>query len=98
MSLSESRCQGVVSDFDVTRGRGVIETETGEQVLVRYAAIQGQGPRELQRGEIVSFYIEQGPNGLSAIQVMRTGAQAVDGARSCAPADTRRLAYTAQLL
>ncbi len=71
MSLSESRCQGVVCDSDVTRGRGVIETETGEQVLVRYAAIQGQGPRHLQRGEVVSFYIEQGPNGLSAIQVTR---------------------------
>jgi cold shock CspA family protein len=72
MTTSQHRYQGIVSDFDSSRGRGVIEAESGVQVLVRYSAIVGTGPRILERGEVVSFSIEHGPNGPRAVQVTRT--------------------------
>ena len=72
MTASQHRYQGIVSDFDSSRGRGVIEAESGVQVLVRYSAIVGTGPRILERGEVVSFSIEHGPNGPRAVQVIRT--------------------------
>ncbi len=66
------RRHGIVSEFDRFRGCGVIEVETGEHVFVRYSAIVGQGLRSLQRGDRVSFALEHGPRGLTAVQVMRT--------------------------
>jgi CspA family cold shock protein len=64
-------CQGVVREFDKTRGCGTIEVETGEQVFVRYSAIVGQGIRTLQRGDHVAFDVEQSSRGPNAVRVKR---------------------------
>lgn len=71
MSSSESRRQGTVHDFDSVNGRGVIITDGGERVSVRYSAIVGQGKRELKPGDRVSLEIEQNGERVSAVQVQR---------------------------
>jgi CspA family cold shock protein len=71
MLSSNDRYQGVVADFDATRGCGTIEVETGERVFVRYSAIHGDGLRSLQRGDRVSFGVEHGRRGLNAVHVIR---------------------------
>ena len=71
MATLTRRFTGIVREFDKTRGYGVIETDTGENVFVRYSAIQGEGPRALQSGDRVSFDLEQSHRGPSAVRVTR---------------------------
>lgn len=65
------RSYGTVREYDATRGTGVIETEAGERVFVRYSAIQGEGVRILNEGDRVSFDLEAGTRGLTAVRVLR---------------------------
>ncbi len=69
--MNPSNYHGIVREFDTTRGRGIIQTETGDCVPVRYSAIIGQGLRKLQSGDRVSFDLEQTGRGINAIRVMR---------------------------
>lgn len=71
VTLASQRSQGIVREFDRTRGSGIIELETGEQVFVRYSAIVGEGLRNLQCGDQVRFDIEQSRRGLNAVRVTR---------------------------
>jgi len=71
MHSLEHRCRGIVREFDKCRGQGTIVVDTGEQVMVRYSAIIGQGLRNLRTGDHVSFDLIQSPRGLSAVRVMR---------------------------
>ncbi|HRE49207.1 MAG TPA: cold shock domain-containing protein [Aggregatilineales bacterium] len=71
MAQVMERQWGTVKDFDKLSGRGIIVTDMGEQVAVRYAVIRGEGERALRPGERVSLEIEQKPSGLSAVSVMR---------------------------
>jgi CspA family cold shock protein len=68
---TQHRQEGIVQDFDEGRGQGVITTNNGERVTVRYAAISGQGVRRLRPGDRVTFELEQGPRGLQAVHVVR---------------------------
>ncbi len=65
--------EGTVKWFNDAKGYGFIEGEDGNDVFVHYSAIQGGdgGFKSLVEGAHVSFDVEQGPKGPSAINVVK---------------------------
>jgi CspA family cold shock protein len=63
--------EGAVKWFNDQKGYGFIMAENGKDVFVHYSAIVGSGHRSLQEGERVSFEIEQGAKGPTAVKVKR---------------------------
>lgn len=63
--------KGTVKWFDATKGFGFIEQEDGEDIFVHYSAIQGDGFKTLEEGEVVTFEIEDSDRGLQATNVER---------------------------
>jgi CspA family cold shock protein len=63
--------QGTVKWFNDQKGYGFITTEDGKDVFVHHSAIEGSGFKSLQEGDRVSFEIEQGPKGPSAVKVKK---------------------------
>ncbi len=61
--------QGKVKWFNERKGFGFIEAENGNDVFVHFSAIEGSGFRTLQDGQPVSFDVQSGPKGLSAVNV-----------------------------
>ncbi len=53
-----------------TKGYGFLAREGGEDVFVRFSAIQGEGFKNLQEGERVEFNVEKGPRGAQASNVV----------------------------
>ncbi|MDM8518388.1 cold-shock protein [Desulfobacterales bacterium HSG16] len=60
---------GVVKWFNEKKGYGFIEQEDGPDVFVHFSAIQGSGFKSLYEGNSVTFDIEQGQKGPSAVNV-----------------------------
>lgn len=61
---------GIVKWFDATKGFGFISPENGSKdVFVHHSAIRSDGYATLNEGQRVSFDIEQGAKGPSAINV-----------------------------
>ncbi len=67
------RVEGRVKWFNTTKGFGFIEWDGGDDVFVHYSAIMGNGFRNLEEGQRVTFVITQGPKGLAASEVEVVG-------------------------
>jgi CspA family cold shock protein len=63
--------QGQVKWFNAEKGYGFIERDDGPDVFVHYSAIQTEGFRTLNQGDLVEFDIVEGPKGLQAANVTR---------------------------
>ena len=64
------RIIGTVKWFNGSKGYGVIERESGDDVFVHYSSISGDGYRNLEEGQQVEFSVETGPTGLQAANVV----------------------------
>ena len=60
---------GTVKWFNERKGYGFIEQEDGSDVFVHHSAIDATGFRTLNEGDRVTFEVEQGQKGPSAVSV-----------------------------
>ena len=60
---------GTVKWFNEKKGYGFIEQEDGPDVFVHHSGIEAEGFRTLNEGDQVTFEVEQGQKGLSAVNV-----------------------------
>ena len=63
--------KGTVKWFNGSKGFGFISREQGEDVFVHFNAIVGDGYKNLDEGDQVTFEVEQGPKGLQAAKVSK---------------------------
>ncbi|MGC9966747.1 MAG: cold-shock protein [Syntrophobacteraceae bacterium] len=64
--------QGTVKWFNDQKGFGFITVEGGgKDVFVHHSGIEASGFKSLQEGDLVSFEIEQGAKGPSAVKVKK---------------------------
>lgn len=61
--------KGTVKWFNADKGFGFIEVEGGDDVFVHFSAIQGEGFKSLDEGQVVTFDTEQGNRGPQAANV-----------------------------
>ena len=61
--------QGIVSSFDARRGTGVITDDTGVEVPVAAAEIDGGGRQSLTEGDQVVFTVTDDPARTAATNV-----------------------------
>ncbi len=62
---------GRVKWFNGTKGFGFITGENNEDVFVHFSAIQGEGYKTLEEGDLVSYDIEKDGKGSKATNVVK---------------------------
>jgi CspA family cold shock protein len=60
---------GTVKWFNPEKGFGFITQDEGPDVFVHFSAIAGDGYRNLEESQKVTFDVSQGPKGLQASNV-----------------------------
>ena len=65
--------QGTVKWFNAEKGYGFIEREGGDDVFVHYSAIEMEGFKTLEEGQLVEFEIVEGSRGPQAANVVKLG-------------------------
>jgi CspA family cold shock protein len=65
---------GTVKWFNSRKGYGFIASADGSDVFVHYSSITGEGFKNLQEGDAVSFDVVQGEKGPRAENVVPSGA------------------------
>ncbi|MBO6226017.1 MAG: cold shock domain-containing protein [Psychrobacter sp.] len=68
-----AREQGIVKWLNDSKGCGVNQRDSGEDIFVHFRAIQGDGYRSLKDGEKVEFSVVEGDKGLQAEEVRKVG-------------------------
>ncbi len=63
--------KGTVKWFNASKGYGFITRENGPDVFVHYDAIQSEGYKSLNEGDIVEFDVEEGQKGPQAVNVKK---------------------------
>ena len=63
--------EGTVKWFNDRKGFGFIEREGDDDVFVHHSAISGSGFKTLAEGDQVTFDVEQGAKGPSALNVTK---------------------------
>ena len=61
--------EGTVKWFSDQKGYGFIEQENGQDIFVHHSNINAQGFKSLKEGDRVTFDIEQGQKGPTAMNV-----------------------------
>jgi CspA family cold shock protein len=64
--------RGTVKWFNNSKGYGFITSESGGDVFVHHSAIQGDGYKSLEEGQVVEFEIQKGPKGDQAVNVVKS--------------------------
>lgn len=62
---------GKVKWFNAEKGYGFIEREDGGDVFVHFSAIQGEGFKTLEEGQVVEFDVVEGNRGEQAANVVK---------------------------
>lgn len=63
---------GTVKFFNDSKGFGfIVQDNGGDDVFVHFRSIQGDGFKTLAENQKVSYDVEEGPKGLSAINVVK---------------------------
>ncbi|MFH1691574.1 MAG: cold-shock protein [Candidatus Omnitrophota bacterium] len=63
--------KGTVKWFSNQKGYGFINTQEGKDVFVHHSAVQGEGYKTLQQGQVVEFDIIQSEKGEQAANVLK---------------------------
>ena len=66
-----SRTTGKIKWFNNSKGFGFIGQDDGADVFVHHSAIQGEGYKSLEEGDLVEFDVTQGQKGPQAENVTK---------------------------
>ncbi|MFC7062682.1 cold-shock protein [Halobacillus seohaensis] len=63
--------EGTVKWFNAEKGFGFIEVQGQDDVFVHFSAIQEEGFKSLEEGQVVNFEIQEGQRGPQAANVQK---------------------------